>query len=682
VAQRGGLGAFAVNVNAVRPMRRAALLLVAAGVALMLPLGSAGPAGAHRDGCHRWHSCPSDTGSYVCGDLGYDSQCGGTGSDVEELLRADATAPDRPRLRGISARPGGVVLVRVSAERGSTIVVVDEAGEQVARATAKGGPQSLSFRARDGAHEYTVRATDETGNESETTAAVSVTADSSPPTVAHFALVPGSPAREATVAEFSTEAGARWQLSRHGGTETIRGVADGSGSVHAELWLRNGRHTYDLVIHDAAGNERRARAAVEVAIDAPSFAVTRVSAANARPVVFRVSGSPRSNGRLTVSGQEQQSFSIGAAGSADVAVRLPDGSYPGATVELIDFQGRRATRTAPAFEVDTLPPSLEVAADTAAAGDGRLGVTVRVERDVHVDVRGSGTTPALQETFASSGTATAVSSPAAEGTYEVVVTATDAAGNTSRRSVRVDVADPLTAGEVLGAFALVFVLLLGGVLAWRRRDALAAALARLRRAAEQRRVRRELAVHEQRMVEHARAYADWTTRRDELSAVLTATETLRPQPPDDAARSKLRRDEAVYGTFTAGMVEVRQRDGQPYVAVIGEGEVTVTDQRILFEGVKRREWRFERMTSYTHDQQGNTLIGVANRSTISGLAHTETSHRGRLLLDLARADHGETRADLVHEARRRLASHDATRPTPPAPPTPPVTAPARTSTGV
>lgn len=30
---------------------------------------------AHQDGCHRWHSCPSDSGSYVCGDLGYDSEC-------------------------------------------------------------------------------------------------------------------------------------------------------------------------------------------------------------------------------------------------------------------------------------------------------------------------------------------------------------------------------------------------------------------------------------------------------------------------------------------------------------------------------------------------------------------------------------------------------------------------------
>jgi endonuclease YncB( thermonuclease family) len=30
---------------------------------------------AHRDGCHSKHSCPSDTGSYECGDKGYCSEC-------------------------------------------------------------------------------------------------------------------------------------------------------------------------------------------------------------------------------------------------------------------------------------------------------------------------------------------------------------------------------------------------------------------------------------------------------------------------------------------------------------------------------------------------------------------------------------------------------------------------------
>lgn len=41
-------------------------------VSLMLSVPTAS---AHRDGCHRWHSCPSDTGSYTCGDLGYYSEC-------------------------------------------------------------------------------------------------------------------------------------------------------------------------------------------------------------------------------------------------------------------------------------------------------------------------------------------------------------------------------------------------------------------------------------------------------------------------------------------------------------------------------------------------------------------------------------------------------------------------------
>ncbi len=45
-------------------------------VLLTLLLGLfASPSDAHRSGCDRWHSCPSDRGSYVCGDLGHCSQC-------------------------------------------------------------------------------------------------------------------------------------------------------------------------------------------------------------------------------------------------------------------------------------------------------------------------------------------------------------------------------------------------------------------------------------------------------------------------------------------------------------------------------------------------------------------------------------------------------------------------------
>jgi hypothetical protein len=30
---------------------------------------------AHRSGCHSWHSCPSDHGTYVCGDTGHCNYC-------------------------------------------------------------------------------------------------------------------------------------------------------------------------------------------------------------------------------------------------------------------------------------------------------------------------------------------------------------------------------------------------------------------------------------------------------------------------------------------------------------------------------------------------------------------------------------------------------------------------------
>jgi hypothetical protein len=33
------------------------------------------PAFGHRSGCHSWHSCPSDHGTYECGDTGHCSEC-------------------------------------------------------------------------------------------------------------------------------------------------------------------------------------------------------------------------------------------------------------------------------------------------------------------------------------------------------------------------------------------------------------------------------------------------------------------------------------------------------------------------------------------------------------------------------------------------------------------------------
>ena len=85
------------------PTRTATVAVVVA-VAIAM---SGGVAFGHRSGCHRWHSCPSDTGSYACGDLGHCSACpdnqyceaGQPRSTSSEAPRTDATG------RG-GSRPG------------------------------------------------------------------------------------------------------------------------------------------------------------------------------------------------------------------------------------------------------------------------------------------------------------------------------------------------------------------------------------------------------------------------------------------------------------------------------------------------------------------------------------------------------------------------------------------------
>ena len=44
-------------------------------ITILIQASSSDNVFAHQSGCHRWHSCPSDSGSYTCGDLGYCSQC-------------------------------------------------------------------------------------------------------------------------------------------------------------------------------------------------------------------------------------------------------------------------------------------------------------------------------------------------------------------------------------------------------------------------------------------------------------------------------------------------------------------------------------------------------------------------------------------------------------------------------
>jgi hypothetical protein len=82
---------------------------------LFFAFGAAMPsqvAEAHRSGCHRWHSCPSDTGSYVCGDLGYDDYCPNKPKDPTPVPQPQPAAPPQT-----SAPPQGAAPASPAATR-------------------------------------------------------------------------------------------------------------------------------------------------------------------------------------------------------------------------------------------------------------------------------------------------------------------------------------------------------------------------------------------------------------------------------------------------------------------------------------------------------------------------------------------------------------------------------------
>lgn len=71
-----------------RPKTIIATVTVSAAVLALIILPRS--AGAHRSGCHNLHTCPSDTNSYVCGDLGY--PCDGSTS-VKDIAPAAINIP-------------------------------------------------------------------------------------------------------------------------------------------------------------------------------------------------------------------------------------------------------------------------------------------------------------------------------------------------------------------------------------------------------------------------------------------------------------------------------------------------------------------------------------------------------------------------------------------------------------
>ncbi len=628
---------------------------------------------AHRDGCHRWHSCPSDSGSYICGDLGYDTYCGGSedaspsGSDGSPSESVDITAPRQPKVVKPRAGRGGRVSLTVTAERGARIEVgeTDEDGLEsgtVAKATATGGAQTVSFKAGSGSHTYTVTATDAAGNTSDASDDITLDVDADAPAVTAFSLAGPDTTTATAHVSFTSEAGAAYELTVSGRKERFTGTVGDDGRVpDAALALPNGSYTARVTVTDDAGNVGRAERKLRVDLDKLTPRVTADRAHGSDRVRFAVTAPPRSEGTLTVGDTVERAFTTDADGHAEVGAQLSDGSYPAPAVTVTDPYGRSGRTSGRKLVVDTTAPALKVTSDGERAAHGDLSLAVTAEARAEVTVVYG---PGAHDGFTSSGRPTTTTRALSPGTYRVTVTATDAYGNTATKRLSVAVDDQRTGGEwlvLLLKVVLAFLLIVAaGYVHHRTRPARAAR--RAARAAQR----------------YARELRTWEHERERLVELAEFASELGDDEASvggwHAAWGKRKRGESVWWVTDADMVEPGKNG--PDISVRDSGTLVVTGQRVLFVGGSRREWLFAKLVHVEHSGQDLTWMRVTNRAKLSGVRYRREPDRTRVAIESAIAeapagaarDLGTGRGAVLARLRQAIREHDRQRPSSPEPP--------------
>ena len=670
-------------------VRPALLLLLAAAVGVVVP-GATSPALAHQDGCHRWHSCPSDSGSYVCGDLGYFDECGTSAPDqfVEPELVYDFDPPRRPRLQPAVTGAKGLVTLPITAEAGSRIVVRGN-GRTVVTAIGTGGVQRLSFSTATGRHTYKATATDASGNTS-SVASVTVTADATPPASSQFQIAAGAPTDSRTRISLLTDPATRYDFAVDGRHVSAGRTPD--GMLDFARTLRNGRHSLQLRLTDKVGNQRLISRAVRVAVPRLEVDAEVISEPNRSEQLVQIAGSPGARLLLELGGEVVRRVVLSGGGNDVVDLTLDDGTYSGLAVTLIDAVGRRGTTRLAPITVDTTSPVLRIAARESRIGEGLAAWNLRGEPQAAVSWRildsddrvvdhGSGTLTDVAEN---------VEADVAEGDYRVEVTARDAAGNDTTQDLAMTVpADPITPGAIAAAVAALLALLVTvGLLiwaAWRNRHRIAAWRLQRRLRAAQRAADRayaaQLAAHqaevtsyEQAVRRHQELDTAWDARRRHLRHLHELARNDYGSAPQSFDNVKLRRGERVLTTVRGALVDTRTRQGTSYLDVTDVGRVTITSARVVFNGTKKREWAFDKLEAYEHRGPARTLMKVTNRKAPSGVDYAE-EETTRLYVDLALADFHGSRDRVINDIGRRLHAHEQARPMSPQPVGPPPTRP-------
>jgi hypothetical protein len=194
--------------------------------------------------------------------------------------------------------------------------------------------------------------------------------------------------------------------------------------------------------------------------------------------------------------------------------------------------------------------------------------------------------------------------------------------------------------------------------------------------------------------------SQWQEQRDECAERLELAKTYEGQT---TSALMLKRGEAVFASISdAALVEDRRGPGQwqgrssgfsipvaslgghsvryrvgssrghfvtgaPVATAIDMGTLFVTNQRVVFQGLKQtRECRFDKMVGFQHTADGSTVFSVSNRQKPTAIHYgADLSDWFELRLEVALAHYRGELPALVSQLEADLAAVDASKPASP-----------------
>ena len=121
--------------------------------------------------------------------------------------------------------------------------------------------------------------------------------------------------------------------------------------------------------------------------------------------------------------------------------------------------------------------------------------------------------------------------------------------------------------------------------------------------------------------------------------------------------------------YHAGGTRGHYVPGPESPTIIDNGDVLITDQRVMFRGLKQsREWAFAKLLGYSPSPDRQWMaLQVSNRQKVSGIAYgTAIADMVEHRLQLALATFQGERDQLIARLENEMRAHLATKPLPPA----------------